>query len=146
MSALHDNLLVRKCTSHDRDWLSAHDIHVAGPEWVARCINLGEYYIAEMDGEPVGFLRYSLFWGDIPYMDMIRVNEDRRRQGVGTALLRQWEADMLACGARMLMTSSVEDELEPQAWHKSHGFQPAGRIHFCPVDEVPEIFLIRPLD
>ncbi|KAB2715201.1 hypothetical protein [Brucella intermedia] len=45
-----------------RDWLISHDPHVPA-HWVKRCLSAGEYIIALADAAPVGFLRYSWFWG-----------------------------------------------------------------------------------
>lgn len=47
---------------------------------------------------------------------------------------------MLAKGADVLMTSSVIDELEPQAWHKSNGFQEQGAIAFGSFQSKSEVF------
>jgi hypothetical protein len=43
--------------------------------------------------------------------------------GIGRALVEQWEIAMRDEGATLLMTSSVSDETEPQAWHKKNGFR-----------------------
>ncbi|MGO8484795.1 GNAT family N-acetyltransferase, partial [Rhizobium leguminosarum] len=66
----------------------------AGEAWVSRCVALGEYLVAREAGEIVGFLRFSRFWGRVPYMEMIRVLPGHRRSGVGTALFLAWEAAM----------------------------------------------------
>lgn len=129
------------CRDH-LDWLVEHDHHVSAP-WVSRCIDHGEYLVACEGRLIVGFLRYSWFWGRIPYMDLIAVAEDRRRQGAGTALFRAWEAAMAARGANVLMTSSVEDELEPQAWHRRNGFRACGRLTLGGDEPGPEVFFIK---
>lgn len=126
------------------DWLSAQDRHVPEP-WVRRCLKHGEYIIAEQDGEPVGFLRFSWFWGSIPFMDLIMVLANRQRSGVGTALFRHWETAMRDAGATLLMTSSQSDEAEPQAWHHRNGFRDAGSLSFGHLQTVPEVFLVKDL-
>ncbi|WP_379071821.1 GNAT family N-acetyltransferase [Mesorhizobium sp. UC22_110] len=126
------------------DWLLAHDRHV--PErWITRCLSLGEYIIAEQEGEPIGFLRFSWFWGTIPFMDLIMVLPDHRRSGIGTAVFRHWEATMRAAGATLLMTSSQSDEAEPQAWHRRNGFRDAGSVAFGHLQSIPELFLVKDL-
>jgi GNAT superfamily N-acetyltransferase len=123
-------------------WLVAHDRHVA-ESWVRRCASLGEYFVAELDGTPVGFLRFSWFWGTIPYMEMIQVLPELRRSGIGRALVEQWETAMLDEGATLLMTSSVSDESEPQAWHRKNGFREAGRVTFGCLQLIPEVFFLK---
>ncbi|MGO7424599.1 N-acetyltransferase, partial [Rhizobium ruizarguesonis] len=55
----------------DIDWLVRADAS-AGAAWVSRCVALGEYLVAKEADEIVGFLRFSRFWGRVPYMEMIR--------------------------------------------------------------------------
>lgn len=104
-------MIVRRGRSEDSPWLVEHDD--ASEHWVGRCIQYGEYFVAEQDGEILGFLRFSRFWGRIPYMDMIRVLSSHQRAGVGTALFRAWEKAMIDDGAQHLMTSSEWAEAEP---------------------------------
>jgi GNAT superfamily N-acetyltransferase len=138
------SLKVALAQSRHGTWLVAHDQHV--PEsWARRCISLGEYFVAELDGIPVGFLRFSWFWGTIPYMEMIQVLPEQRHSGIGRALVEQWETAMRDEGATLLMTSSVSDESKPQAWHRKNGFREAGRITFGRLQATPEVFFIKDL-
>jgi GNAT superfamily N-acetyltransferase len=137
-------LIVSKADSADIAWLLAHDAHV--PEtWVRRCVGLGEYLIARRNAEPVGYLRFSWFWGTVPFIDQISVLETEQRRGAGTALFNAWEAEMRAAGATVLMTSSMSDEPEPQAWHRRNGFKDSGRLTFGPAQKTPEVFFIKTL-
>jgi ribosomal protein S18 acetylase RimI-like enzyme len=129
----------------DKEWLFREDDHV-GEQWVLRCIELGEYLVAREQGEIVGFLRFSRFWGRIPYMEMIRVSEGHRRSGVGTALYLAWEAEMQESGTRLLMTSSECDESRPQDWHRRNGFSETGSIDLPGIQTVPEVFFLKHLD
>ncbi|KKX27835.1 GNAT family N-acetyltransferase [Rhizobium sp. LC145] len=133
---------VAKASPEDFDWLLRHDPHVDA-QWVLRCIELGEYLLARREGEVVGFLRFSLFWGRIPYMDMIKVEPGCRRLGAGTALFRAWEDQMRARGVRLLMTSSELDEFEPQEWHRRNGFVEAGSLTFPGIQSAREIFFVK---
>ena len=136
---------VSSAAAVDRDWLAAEDAHIPA-DWVARCIEAGEYLIARVGGTRAGFLRYAWFWRTIPYMELIRVAETSRRRGIGTALFRRWEGDMRAGGARLLTTSSMSDEPEPQAWHRRNGFVASGSLTFGHLQETPEVFFVKTLD
>ena len=127
-----------------RDWLISHDPHVPA-HWVKRCLSAGEYIIALADAAPVGFLRYSWFWGVIPYTDMIWVIPPHRRRGLGGSLFQHRETAMREQQATQLMTSSVADEKEPQEWHRSNGFREAGAISFGKFQPESEVFLIKDL-
>ncbi|WP_064697545.1 GNAT family N-acetyltransferase [Rhizobium aegyptiacum] len=126
----------------DIDWLVREDAS-AGKAWVSRCVALGEYLVAREAGEIVGFLRFSRFWGRVPYMEMIRVLAGHRRSGVGTALFLGWEEAMRGEGARLLMTSSECDESRPQDWHRRNGFIETGAIELPGLQSVPEVFFIK---
>lgn len=129
----------------DIPWLLDVDRHVPEP-WVRRCVSLDEYLIARAGDAAVGFLRHSLFWGQIPFMDVIHVDAERRRLGVGSAMFQAWQEKMRSRGARVLMTSSMEDEPEPQAWHRRNGFEPSGALTFGPAQQTPELFFIKALE
>lgn len=135
---------IRLARADDAAWLAIHDRHVSA-DWTARCIGLGEYLIAESADGPAGVLRFSWFWSAIPYMDMIHVVPERRRQGIGSALVRDWEARMRQARASILMTSSMSDEPEPQAWHRRNGFVPSGSLTFGRLEPTPEMFFINDL-
>jgi GNAT superfamily N-acetyltransferase len=135
---------VRLATASDLAWLVERDKYIS-PDWMAHCIDHAECWVAEADGELIGWLRYSWFWRAIPYMERIHVLEERRRSGVGTALFRAWEATMRAQGVMLLMTSSTGYELEPQAWHRRNGFVESGRLTFGKLEPEPEVFLVKDL-
>ncbi|ANL67472.1 GCN5-related N-acetyltransferase protein [Rhizobium phaseoli] len=133
---------VTSASQGDIDWLVREDANVGQP-WVSRCVALGEYLVAKEAGEIVGFLRFSRFWGRVPYMEMIRIQPAYLRSGVGTALFLAWEAAMRAEGARLLMTSSECDESRPQDWHRRNGFTETGAIDLPGLQSVPEVFFIK---
>ncbi|MBY4609037.1 GNAT family N-acetyltransferase [Rhizobium sp. 9T] len=133
---------VASASQADIDWLVREDAS-AGRAWVSRCVALGEYLVAREDSEIVGFLRFSRFWGKVPYMEMIRVLPDHRRSGIGTALFLAWEKAMRGDGTRLLMTSSECDESRPQDWHRRNGFIETGTIELPGLQSVPEVFFIK---
>lgn len=135
---------VRYAEEEDSSWLVERDHHVRS-DWVSRCITLKEYLICERETVRIGFLRYSLFWGAIPYMDMIVVLGRHRRSGAGTALFEFWETKMVARGATILMTSSETNERESREWHRRNGFEKCGRLTFGQLGLPPETFLVKNL-
>jgi len=135
---------VRHANGDDLAWLLEHDRHV-DDAWTSRCIAADEYLICEVAGTRAGFMRHSLFWGTIPYMDMIFVLQRYRYQGAGTLLLEAWETRMRAAGATILMTSATAGEKAPQAWHRRNGFEESGRLTFGRHDPSPETFFVKDL-
>jgi len=137
-------LEIRYGSGDDLVWLAQADQHVSAI-WVERCIAQREYIVALLEGERAGFLRYSWFWGSIPYMDMILIDESRQRRGIGTRLFEFWETEMRAHGARTLMTSSESSETAPQAWHRRNGFEPCGQLTFGQWQSDAELFFVKDL-
>lgn len=133
---------IRYAKAADLPWLQGQDIHV-NHQWIRRCISQKEYILAEQDTALLGFLRFSFFWGAIPFLDMIRVLPDHQRQGIGTALFFFWEKEMAQRQAPSLITSAVSSEQAPQAWHIRNGFRPCGKITFGKFQPESETFFVK---
>ena len=90
--------------------------------------HIEDVVIAERDRKRVGYLRLEYLWSIVPYIALIRVLPEYRRQGIGKALLRFIETFLRAAGHEALYSSSQADEPEPQAWHRHVGFEECGFI------------------
>ena len=84
--------------------------------------------IAEWNGKRVGYVRLEYLWSIVPYVSLIQVLPEYRRQGAGKALLRFIETFLREAGHEALYSSSQADEPEPQAWHRHVGFAECGLI------------------
>ena len=138
--------------SRDFEWLCGIDTRYVNEDWIRRCLKYNEYIIAldkdlpdDHPGKRLGFLRYALFWGVAPYLNMIRVIEGERRRGVGSALFAFWEDEMRSAGYDILMTSSLRDELEPQTWHWRNGYRESGKLTFGSLFSEAEVFFVKEL-
>ena len=76
----------------------------------------------------------------MPYLGLIHVVEERRRQGVGRALLKALRERFTAEGHEAFYSSSQADETEPQAWHRHMGFVDCGAISGLNAGGVDELF------
>ena len=85
----------------------------------------GECYVAEASGVPAGLLRWNRFWDEVPFCTLLCVNEARRGQGLGRALVARWEADMRMQRHGMAMTSTQSDEDAQHFW-RALGYRDAG--------------------
>src|SRR3954452_23181964 len=59
----------------------------------------------EVDGQAAGFLRWELFWDQVPFMNLLWVLPDWRGQGIGTALIAAWEKYQRSPGHKLVLTS-----------------------------------------
>jgi hypothetical protein len=47
---------VRLASARDLAWLVEHDRHIS-PEWMAHCVDRAECWVAESNGQLIGWLR-----------------------------------------------------------------------------------------
>lgn len=100
---------IRLARKRDLPVLCALDRHVR-PDELSALLQRGRVYLAEEGGEVKGWLRYSLFWDNTPFLNLLFLLPDYRGQGHGRALLSRWEADRRAEGYPLVMTSTRADE------------------------------------
>jgi ribosomal protein S18 acetylase RimI-like enzyme len=117
----------------------------AASDVVRRKISHGEVFVAERDGEPLGYLRLEYLWSRLPYIAMIQVASPHRRQGVGRALLAHLARALVKQGHAILYSSSQADEPEAQAWHRRVGFEECGIVSGINEGGIGEVFFRKPL-
>lgn len=97
-------------------------------------------YVLLEDDELLAILRYSLFWSEHPFCDLLFVAEEAREKGYGKALLARWEADMAGQGYHLLLTSTRSGETA-QNFYRKLGYRDAGGL-LMP-GEPMELFLVK---
>jgi GNAT superfamily N-acetyltransferase len=108
---------------------------------VAEATQAGCCYVAEDDGELLGFviLEYSFYaYG---FVSLLHVHEDHRRQGVATALMAHAED---ACTTPKLFTSTNGSNTPMQHLCARLGFMPSGVILNLDHDD-PELVYVKRL-
>lgn len=101
-------------------------------------------YVISCGEEPVGVMRYNLFWDAIPFLTMIYFKDTRRGQGFGKQAMQHWESEMRSLGHKIVMTSTQADE-DAQHFYRKIGYKDTGcLLMVIPEFEQPlEIFLIK---
>ncbi|MGN0778378.1 MAG: GNAT family N-acetyltransferase [Aristaeellaceae bacterium] len=118
--------MVRPAAMTDIPWLAAHDRHIT-EEALRDAVSRGHILLAERNGQPVGWLRWSMFWDEIPFMNMLYLLEGCRRQGIGREIVCRWEQAMLRQGHHRVMTSTQSNE-EGQHFYRCLGYRDAGAL------------------
>ncbi|MCJ7453715.1 MAG: GNAT family N-acetyltransferase [Steroidobacteraceae bacterium] len=94
----------------------------------------GQYFVAEVDGQPVGQAMYTCEWsdwraGDFWWFQSVYVAPEARRMGVFRALYRHIEglakADPRVCGLRLYVE---RDNERAQETYRRCGMQDAGYV------------------
>ena len=82
-------------------------------------------YVLFADGEPIGLLRYNLFWDNTPFCTLLFVDWEKQKQGFGQYLMEYWEKDMKTKGYGMVMVSTQVDEAA-QHFYRKLGYKDCG--------------------
>lgn len=78
---------IRFAENKDIELLIQYDKHISKEE-IKNSIRRNRIYIAEDNGQFVGWLRYNLFWDNTPFMNLLYVIEGYRGKGFGRQMVR----------------------------------------------------------
>ena len=77
--------MIRFAEETDISILSKHDKHISREE-LENSVRLKRILVLFVDGILAGWLRYNLFWDNMPFMNMLYVLEGERGKGYGKSL------------------------------------------------------------
>ncbi|QNN55016.1 GNAT family N-acetyltransferase [Nocardioides mesophilus] len=127
--------------SADLPFLEEVDTRLS-PDTIADLVSIGRMMVVKVDGDAVGFLRWGMFWDQLPFMNLLWVLPDWRGQGVGTTLVEAWEKSQLAAGRDLVLTSTMSNE-KSQHFYRRLGYVDTGAL-LLP-GEPAELILRKPL-
>ena len=108
----------------DLDYLAREDHHVQRGV-IEQKIERREIVVLHHDGRRAGALRYGYFWDEIPFMNLLWVQEGLRGRGFGTRLVTFWEDAMRKAGYKEVMTSTLSSE-RAQNLYRRLGYEDCG--------------------
>ena len=117
-------MIIRYAEKMDFTWLKENYVHIF-EEILDTKIKLKEIYIVEENNEKIGWLRFSLFWDNIPFMNMIYFVNEYRGKGYGRKLIEYWEKEMNQKGHKNVLTSTLSNE-EAQHFYRKLGYNEIG--------------------
>ena len=133
---------IRFVTSQDYDYLVHNDRRIK-PEVVKKKIEDAEIIVVLDNEQNIGWLRFNYFWDEIPFMNMLWIEEDYRRKGIGTRLVNFWETEIFQRDKNQVMTSTLSDETA-QHFYRKLEYQDCGSL-LLP-DEALEFFFLKSLN
>lgn len=83
--------------------------------------------VRSQDSKIIGWLRFSYFWDNTPFMNMLYINENYRNKGIGKNLVKFWEIEMKNKGYKLLMTSTLSNE-QAQHFYRKLGYKDSGSL------------------
>jgi len=128
-------MIIRFAEDNDYLWLKENDQHISD-EILKIKITSKEIYVVIENNELIGWLRYNLFWDNIPFMNMIYFLEKYRNKGFGKELVYYWENEMKEKGYNNVLTSTLSNE-EAQHFYRKMGYKEIGGFNY--LDEPLEI-------
>ena len=63
-------------------------------------------FTAKKDGDAIGFLIYNIWWGNCPFIELIKIRENSQKQGIGKALLKEAATEIKNKNFKTLISSS----------------------------------------
>lgn len=129
---------IRIATEKDLSFLEKNDRHIRQSE-IKALVRQNRILLADIDGETVGWLRWSLFWDNTPFMNMLYFLDDFRRKGYGRQIVEYWEKEMRRQGYDTVMTSSLSDE-QAQHFYRKLGYVDSGSL-LLPGEALEIIFI-----
>lgn len=117
---------VTYATDAEYEYLLEHDRHVSG-EVIRHKIEQREIILVWEGEKPVGWLRFNYFWDEIPFMNMLHVEEAYRGKEYASGLIRFWEDRMHARQYQSVMTSTMSDEAAQHLYRKL-GYKDCGAL------------------
>ena len=135
---------MRFATAADADWCHSLDGLISG-ELVRRKIAQQEVVVIEGEHGPVAYLRLGFLWSTLPQIELIWVETQHRKKGLGRALLEFVEQSLREKGHKILLSSSQADEPASQAWHRAVGFRECGLLDGVNDNGVGEVFFLKRL-
>lgn len=134
-------LIIERATEEDYPDLCAID-QACGHgrfDYIAGMIRARQMYVARDGWDRLGFITYKPDFFGHPFIDLLVVHPDARRQGVAAALVAHLERLL---PDQKLFTSTNESNLPAQALFAKLGFVQSGRIEN--LDEAdPEIIYYK---
>ena len=75
----------------------------------------------------IGWLRFNLFWDDIPFINMLYLLEGHRGKGYGRELVEFWEKEMAKARYDRVLTSTLSTE-RGQFFFRKNGYIDSGAL------------------
>jgi ribosomal protein S18 acetylase RimI-like enzyme len=128
MNIKENEIIIRYAENNDYLWLIENDKHISEETLKIKILNK-EVYVVEINSEIIGWLRYNLFWDNIPFMNMICYLEEYRNKGIGRLLNNYWEKEMKQKGFDNILTSTQSNE-EAQHFYRKIGYKEIGGFKY----------------
>jgi len=123
---MEKKIQIRYSNGDDKAFWKSLDKHLTNTEF-ERKVRDRQGYVISVNGQPVGILRYNLFWDNTPFCTLLYIHEKYRGCGFGKAIMRHWENEMKSLGYDWLLVSTQSDE-DAQHFYRKLGYTDCGSL------------------
>ena len=138
---MEKNEAIRYADIQDFSVLMEHDKHISEAE-LRNIIPAKRIFVIYQGDTFMGWLRFGLFWDNIPFMNMLYILDGYRGKGYGTELVSFWEKEMAKVGYNCVLTSTQSNE-RAQFFYRKIGYTECGAL-LLPKEPL-EMFFIKDL-
>ncbi len=131
-------IVTRRVIAADKAYLVSRYRHISEKMFEAK-FSRGEYMVILDRTQPFGWLRWGYLWDEIPFINVLHIEEVKRRQGYGRKLVTDWEQLMRSEGYTMVLTSTLSSETA-QHFYRKLGYVDHGSL-LLPGEPLEIIFL-----
>ena len=118
--------MIRYADIQDFSVLKERDKHISESE-LRKIIPAKKVFVMYQGNTFTGWLRFGLFWDNIPFMNMLYILDGYRGRGNGTELVSFWEKEMAKEGYRQVLTSTQSNE-QAQFFYRKIGYTECGAL------------------
>ena len=118
--------MIRYGNREDLELLGKYDVHIFREE-LENALSQRRVLVMFEGQEFAGWLRYHLFWDQIPFMGMLFFLEGSRGKGYGRRLVDFWEREMKEKRFDMVLTSTLSSE-DAQHFYRKLGYVDCGSL------------------
>lgn len=130
--------MIRYAEKIDLPFLSELDRHISKEE-MENSIRLKRILVLFVGETFAGWLRYNLFWDNMPFMNMLYILEGVRGKGYGKEMVTFWENEMRRKGYNRVLTSTLANE-QAQFFYRKLGYTDSGAL-LLPDEPLEIVFL-----
>ncbi len=118
--------MIRYADINDFNILNSYDKHINAQE-LKNAIHQNRIYVMHIENKFIGWLRYNLFWDNMPFLNVLYLLEDYRGKGYGTVLIDFWERKMSEKNYGAVLTSTLSNE-QAQFFYRKNGYVDCGSL------------------
>lgn len=130
--------MIRYADSEDFPILKECDKHISESE-LRNSIRAKRVLVLYENGDLIGWLRFGLFWDNIPFMNMLYILDGYREKGNGKQLVTFWEEEMAKENYGQVLTSTQSNE-QAQFFYRKMGYTECGAL-LLPKEPLEMIFI-----